>query len=92
MSDSENGAKVNLSNRRDLFIQAGMQSIPYIGSQLATLIFGIKQERRLKRLETFFREFAEKVEDIKDRIAPLEAHDKEALAAIFEELTEKVER
>lgn len=90
MADSKE-EHLSTSEKRDLVIQAGMQYIPYVGSALATLYFGRKQELRFKRLETFYKEVAEEVSDLKDKIAPPEAHDKEALAAIFEEINEKVE-
>jgi len=92
MADSKNDVNLSATEKRDLVIQAGIQAIPYVGSSLATLYFGRKQELRFKRLETFYKEFAEEVGDLKDRIASPEAHDKEALAAIIEELNEKIER
>lgn len=90
MADSRK-EHLSTAEKRDLVIQAGMQYIPYVGSALATLYFGRKQELRFKRLETFYEEVAEEVCDLKDKIAPPEAHDKEALAAILEELNEKIE-
>ena len=92
MSDSKEDEHLSTAENRDLVIQAGIQAIPYVGSSLATLYFGRKQELRFKRLETFYKEIAEEVDDLKDRIAPPEAHDKEAFSAIFEELNEKIER
>jgi len=91
MVDSKKDDHLSLSEKRDLVIQAGIQAIPYVGSSLATLYFGRKQELRFKRLETFYEEVAEEVNDLKDRIASPEAHDKEALGAILEELNEKIE-
>jgi len=92
MSDSKESECLSATEKRDLVIQAGIEAIPYVGSSLATLYFGRKQELRFKRLETFYKEFAEEVHDLKDRIASPEAHDKEAIAAIIEELNEKIER
>ncbi len=91
MADSKEEEQLSNTEKRDLVIQAGIQAIPYVGSSLATLYFGRKQELRFKRLETFYKEVADEVRGLKDKIAPLEAHDKEALAAIFEELNEKIE-
>ena len=91
MANSKKDDHLSATEKRDLVIQAGIQAIPYVGSPLATLYFGRKQELRFKRLETFYKEFAEAVGDLKDRIAPLEAHDREALTAIIEELNEKIE-
>jgi hypothetical protein len=90
--DSKEDENLSFSEKRDLVINAGMQYIPYVGSALATFYFGRKHKLRFKRLETFYKEIAEEVEDLKDKIAPPEAHDKEAFSAIFEELNEKIER
>ena len=93
MSNSNNDdTKLSSTEKRDLVIQAGIQAIPYVGSSLSALYFGAKQERRFKRLETFYQEVAQEVRALKDRIALPEEHDKEALAAIIEELNEKIER
>jgi hypothetical protein len=93
MSNSNNNdAKLSSIEKRDLVIQAGIQAIPYVGGSLSALYFGAKQERRFKRLETFYQEAAQEVRALKDRIASPEEHDKEALAAIIEELNEKIER
>lgn len=92
MSKSNKEAKLDSSEIRDLVIQAGIQAIPSIGGSLATFYFGAKQERRFKRLEKFYKEVAKEIEDIKDRIISIKDQDREALAAIIEELNEKVER
>jgi len=92
MVDSEENKQLSSIEKRDLVIQAGMQAIPYIGGTLATLYFGKKQELRFKRLETFYKEVAEEISDLEDKLAPSEAYDKEALTAIIEELNEKIER
>ena len=92
MADSKEEEQLSNTEKRDLVIQAGIQAIPHVGGSLATLYFGRKQELRFKRLETFYKEVAEEIDDLKDRIASPEEHDGEALAAIIEELNEKVER
>jgi len=92
MVDSEENEQLSSIEKRDLVIQAGMQAIPYIGGTLASLYFGKKQELRFKRLETFYKEVAEEISDLEDKLAPSETYDKEALTAIIEELNEKIER
>ncbi len=82
----------NNTYKRDLIIQAGMQAIPYVGGSLSTLYFGTKQEKRFKRLETFYDELKSDIEKIRDDIPPLEEQDSEAFEAILEEINEKVER
>jgi len=92
MSNFNNEPKLSGTEIRDLVIQACIQEIPYVGGPLATLYFGAKQEKRFKRIETFYQEVAQEIQDLKNRITSLEEHDKEALAAIIEELNEKIER
>lgn len=83
--------KLNSAEKRDLVIQAGIQLIPYIGGPMSSLYFGAKQEKRFKRLETFYQELAEEVEKIKTSVKPVDHHDPEALEAILESLHDKVE-
>jgi len=89
---SLNNGELNTTEERNLVIQAGIKAIPYVGSSISTLVFGRKQELRLKRLETFFKEIIPEIKAIKSKIAQMEKHDEEAFLAIFEELTEKIER
>ena len=49
------------AEKRDLAIQTGLQLIPYVGGSLCTLYFGTKQEKRFKRIESFYRELAEEL-------------------------------
>jgi hypothetical protein len=79
------------SNNRDLVVEAGIQMIPYVGSSLATLYFGAKQKRQFERLETFYREVAQDIRALEDRIVSIDEHDEDALVAIIEELNEKIE-
>ena len=83
--------KLSGTAKRDLVIQTGMQAIPYVGGSLAALYFGAKQERRFKRLESFYAELAEEVQRISDQIPSVEGQNKIALEALIENLHEKVE-
>lgn len=87
-----NDKQSSAEKKRDLIIQAGMQAIPYIGGTLSTIYFGAKQERRFKRLESFYAELASEVAAIRNQMASIEIHDQVALGAILEELNEKVEK
>lgn len=78
-------------DKRDLVINAGMQAIPYIGGSLAALYFGAKQERRFKRLESFYSELAEEIKRISGQVASVDQQDRFALEALIEDLHEKVE-
>ncbi|MDQ1119118.1 MULTISPECIES: hypothetical protein [Pseudoxanthomonas] len=82
---------LNGKEKRDLAIQTGIQLIPYVGGSLCTLYFGTKQEKRFKRIESFYTELAEELKQLKDAIPPIEQQDAPALEAIMESLHEKVE-
>lgn len=76
---------------RDTVINAGMQLIPYVGASIAALYFGSKQERRFRRIESFYEEVKDEVSGMRDRIADLGDHDPSEFRAILEELHEEVE-
>lgn len=76
----------------ELAVEAGLQSLPYVGGSLATLYFGSKQEKRFKRIESFYQDLSDEIRLNKTKILPLEEHDKEKLIAIIEDLNEKVEK
>ncbi len=61
-------AKLTIKDYRDLVIESGMQAIPMVGGSLATLYFGYKQEKRFKRLETFYKELNGEIDAIKDKL------------------------
>ncbi len=84
-------SELSNSEKRDLIIEAGMQLVPYVGGPLSTLYFGLKHEKRFKRLESFYQEVAVDIERIKDNITSFEKQDPVALEAIMESLHEKVE-
>jgi len=90
MNENED-EKLTGAEERELVLQAAIQAIPYVGSSLSTLYFGAKQERRFKRLESFYSELASEVSAISDQIASMEEQNAGALAAILEDLHEKVE-
>ena len=47
--------KLSRKEIRDQIIQVGLNALPYVGSPLAALFFGIRNEKRFKRLEAFYR-------------------------------------
>ena len=89
--DENDDEKLTGAEKCELVLQAGMQAIPHVGGSLSALYFGAKQERRFKRLESFYSELANEVSTISDQIAPIEEQNADALAAILESLHEKVE-
>jgi len=83
--------KLTNSEKRDLVLQAGMQLVPYVGGSMASLYFGTKQEKRFKRLESFYQELAQEIESMRASVKSMGEQDPIALEAIMESLHEKVE-
>lgn len=97
MTDKEiqnNLTDINLTvkEKTSLGVQAAIQAIPNVGSSIATLYFGYKQEIRFKRLEAFYKEVAAELKTLKEKIKPIKEQDKESFLLIFEELNESVEK
>lgn len=90
MSDSYN-ENSNNSLDRDTVISAAIQAIPYVGSSISTLYFGHKQERRFRRIESFYDEIKNEVKGMQGKIADLNSHDPDEFRAILEELHEQIE-
>ncbi len=84
-------ASLTITDKRDLALQAGMQLIPYVGGPLCTLYFGAKQEKRFQRLESFYREVAAELNNLKEPIRSVDQQNPVALESILESLNEKVE-
>jgi len=86
--------EINITSKEKtmLGIQAAIQAIPYVGSSIATLYFGYKQEIRFKRLENFYKELAIEIEGIKEKIISIDRQDKDSFLFILEELNERVEK
>ena len=89
--NEKNDEKLTGTEKRELVLQSLIQLIPHVGGPLSTLYFGAKQERRFKRLESFYSELVSEVSTISDQIASMEEQNPGALAAILENLHEKVE-
>lgn len=80
------------SNRRELVIQAAIEAIPYVGGSLSTLYFGLKQEKRFERLESFYAEINKQIEGLKDCSLSVDGQNKDELVSLIEDLNEKVEQ
>lgn len=89
MSEENNSTEKKLD--RDTIINAAIQAVPYVGAPIATLYFGHKQERRFKRLETFYDEIRSELNGVQDRLADIKDQNPEEFRAILEELHEQVE-
>lgn len=64
-----------------------MQLVPYIGGSLATAYFSTKQEKRFKRIESFYQELA-----LEHSLLSINEHDEESLMALIERLNEQIEK
>lgn len=89
MDDKE---KLSRKERFELAVQTGLQLIPTIGGPLATAYFGNKQEKRFKRIESFYEEFAQFSREVEYRFASIHSHNPDELFSIVEELNEKIEK
>lgn len=87
-----NEEKLSGKERLEIAVKAGLQLVPYIGGSLASLYFDAKQEKRFKRLESFYEEFSQFVNESGVHFPPIEIHNKDDLFSIIEELNEKIEK
>lgn len=58
---------------------------------MASIYFGTKQEKRFKRLESFYQELADELKEMRDSAQTMEDQDPIVLEALMESLHEKVE-
>lgn len=84
--------KLSLKEKAEIAIQTGLQLVPYVGPSLSAAYFGTKQEKRFKRIESFYQEFSEEIKQLNLQLPPIDIHDKEKLVSIMEELNDKIER
>lgn len=85
-------SKLNWKDKLSLVVETGLQLVPYVGGALSTAYFGTQQEKRFKRLESFYQEFSYFITQNETTLQPIHNHDEEKLVALIEELNEKVER
>lgn len=88
---ANNDESLTGKDKRDLVIEAGLQLIPSVGGALSTLYFGTKQEKRFKRLESFYEELASDINRFNLSLPGLQKENEEELIAIIEQLNEKIE-
>lgn len=90
----------NILDNLTSIIGYGISTIPYIGGTLSTIWFDIKGKIMVERFENFYKElveelnkeFAEELKTISDRIASIDILDKGYIAAIIEEINERIEK
>ncbi|MCR9306504.1 hypothetical protein [Vibrio diabolicus] len=81
--------KLSFKEQSEVAINAGLSAIPVVGGSLSALYFGAKQEKRFKRLERFYSELKDKIQD--PSAIDFDTMDRAALASIIEEINEAVE-
>lgn len=86
-----NEEKLTTKEKFDLTVEAGLQLIPVVGGPLSTAYFGTKNEKRFKRIESFYEEFSSYIRDPEQLFNAFTEHDEDALIAIIERLNEKIE-
>lgn len=82
---------LTIKEKRDLTIQAGLQLLPYVGGFLSSAYYGVKQERRFKRLESFYEDLSEQISENHSTLLSIESHDQESLIALIERLNDQIE-
>lgn len=84
--------KLTIKEKMEITIQTGLQLIPTIGSALSTAYFGTKQEKRFKRIESFYQELSEEIKNTIQSLPPINIHNQDDIIKLIEELNDKVER
>ena len=80
---------MEVKDKLELVVNAGLQMIPFIGGSLATLYFGYKDERRFQKVEKTLKEVAQELEGV--QLPSVDEHNKDELMALIDELTDKIE-
>lgn len=83
---------LTLKEKFHITVQSGLQAVPYVGGALSTAYYGTKQEKRFKRIESFYQELATKIETVEHSLLPLNSHDEESLIALIERLNDQIEK
>lgn len=80
------------NDKFQIAIESGLQLVPWVGGALSTAYFSIKQEKRLKRIESFYAELSEQMINLESAISSLGSHDEESLVALIERLNDEIEK
>jgi hypothetical protein len=87
-----NDDKLTSKEKFEIAVQTGLELVPYVGGALSAAYFSTKQEKRFKRIESFYKELAEKVHRLEIQFPPFNVHDEESLTALIEHLNDKIEK
>lgn len=82
--------KLSYKEYRDLTIEAGLGLVPYVGGSLQTLYFGAQNEKRFKRIESFYQQLSLKVSELDS--FELNYSDGDGLIGIIDRIHEEIEK
>lgn len=89
----DNDDKLTFKERLELVIEAGIASIPAVGSALQTLYYGSKNEKRFKRVENFYQDLSVEIATIKDQLPDVyETEYSDEAIGILETINDEVEK
>ncbi|BCB04734.1 hypothetical protein [Bacillus sp. KH172YL63] len=83
---------LNTKEKIEIAVQTGLQLVPYVGPALSAAYFGTKNEKRFKRIESFYEEISQLQDHLKEPLPPVESHNEDELIALIEILNDKIER
>lgn len=82
---------LNGTDKLNIVIETSLQLIPYVGGALATAYFGTKQAKQFIRIERFYRELAQDLEQVKEHITSIDDQYVDGLIALIEKVNIIVE-
>lgn len=90
---TEKDIKLTGKEKVELAIEAGIGAIPVVGGPLQTLYFGAQNEKRFKRIESFYNNLNAELESIRNQIPPIDSiPNKDEFLGILEDLNSEVEK
>lgn len=88
---SNNNEKLTPKEKTLVAVESLLQFVPVVGPPLATAYFSHKQEKRLKRLESFYEEFGAKLNNHNIPLCDYSEHDEEELINLIEKINIQIE-
>ncbi|WP_026826481.1 MULTISPECIES: hypothetical protein [Exiguobacterium] len=73
-------------------LESAVQMIPIVGGPIATLVFGSLRDIQARRLEDFLHQISAEINQVKIQFVDFSLHDEDKLAALLEDLFEKVSK
>ncbi|WP_079708577.1 hypothetical protein [Paraliobacillus ryukyuensis] len=94
MKNDKNNVKLGYVEYRDLTIQTGLQFLPVFGPAISTAYYGYKQEKRFKRIESFYSDLASKLEKLESDIEfkDIDKENEDDIISMVEQLNDEIEK